>query len=536
MARPKDPNNTLHKTCPTCKQPFTCERRKEKTYCCKKCAVNDPAVKEKNRIGVAKAFDSKYGGHPMAVNPQTKEKLTLTMIERHGKAWFSQTDEFVDKTKATKLERYGDERYNNIDQMKQTCLERYGADNYKKTDECRKKYEETCLKKYGVPHASMQGDRKEQINSSTFKQSHKKAMFKKFIESERFKNFTPCFSIDEYDGITVQFNKKYTFKCNRCNKEQDFDLTRYALRCSVCDASMSIFQTEIVDYVKQLLPSEPIVINNRAVLSPLELDIYIPGKNIAIEADGIYYHSEVSGTRNKNYHLNKTKLCAMKGIRLVHIFENDWNHCKNIVKSILKTLLLKENRIIYARKCSIKEIDPIQKSEFLEQNSLHGNDTAMIRLGLFDEDRLIAAMTFSSSKFTEKEHWEISRYCSLLGVTVVGGMSKLFSYFIKHFKPEIVAAYTDRRYFSGESFLKLGFTFVENLAPDYQYIIESYDVLENNVNWQKAKLEKKLTFFDPALSEWENMKVNGFDRIWDCGHSKWIWVDKSQKPSTVQIP
>ena len=36
-------------------------------------------------------------------------------------------------------------------------------------------------------------------------------------------------------------------------------------------------------------------------------------------------------------------------------------------------------------------------------------------------------------------------------------------------------------------------------------------------------LPKKLNVFNPKLSEWENMKKNKYDRIWDCGNLKYIW-------------
>jgi hypothetical protein len=142
-------------------------------------------------------------------------------------------------------------------------------------------------------------------------------------------------------------------------------------------------------------------------------------------------------------------------------------------------------------------------------------------------------MTFVKSRFDRSIEWEVSRYCSALNHTVVGGGSRLFSEFVKNYNPKNVVTYSDRRYFSGEIYLRLGFTFVDNTRPNYYYIIDGYDTLQSRINWQKAKLGKKLTVFDPALSEWENMKINGFDRIWDCGHSKWIWIDKSSKPLTV---
>jgi len=41
--------------------------------------------------------------------------------------------------------------------------------------------------------------------------------------------------------------------------------------------------------------------------------------------------------------------------------------------------------------------------------------------------------------------------------------------------------------------------------------------------FQKHKLEKMLDTFNPNLTEFENMKMNGYDRIWDCGNVKFVW-------------
>ena len=286
---------------------------------------------------------------------------------------------------------------------------------------------------------------------------------------------------------------------------------------------MSEFQGEVVDYIKYLLPTEPIVTNNRTILSPLELDIYIASKNVAIETNGLYWHSEVSGRKNKSYHLNKTKICTTRGIRLIHIFENEWKNKKDIVKSILSSALVRKNRTIYARKCEIRELTTGEKSKFLIENHLQGNDRATIKLGLIYEGELVSSMTFIKSRFDKNIEWEMSRFCTKLHTTVVGGSSKLFSWFIKKYNPATVVSYSDRRYFSGETYLNLEFSFVDNTPPNYHYIIDGYDTLQSRINWQKAKLEKKLLTFDKTISEWENMKINGFDRIWDCGHSKWIW-------------
>lgn len=60
--------------------------------------------------------------------------------------------------------------------------------------------------------------------------------------------------------------------------------------------------------------------NTKKIIYPYELDIYIPDLKLAIEYNGIYYHSTIHGT-TPEYHLNKSMLCRKKGIRLVHIYE-----------------------------------------------------------------------------------------------------------------------------------------------------------------------------------------------------------------------
>jgi hypothetical protein len=61
------------------------------------------------------------------------------------------------------------------------------------------------------------------------------------------------------------------------------------------------------------------VTNTRKIIPPFELDIYIPGTNLAIEFNGLFWHSQ----KDKYYHLNKTLRCREFGIQLFHIFESE---------------------------------------------------------------------------------------------------------------------------------------------------------------------------------------------------------------------
>ena len=132
-------------------------------------------------------------------------------------------------------------------------------------------------------------------------------------------------------------------------------------------------------------------------------------------------------------------------------------------------------------------------------------------------------MTFQKSRYDQKIEWEIPRYCVALNMSIPGGSSKIFSTFIQDYAPTSVVAYADRRYFSGNVYANAGMTFLKNTEQGYYYVLPNCSGLLNRQTFRKEKLMFRLKTFDPALSEWENMKLNGFDRIWDCGHSKFIW-------------
>jgi hypothetical protein len=514
MSRTK--GHAVEKTCKTCKHIFLVEfkLRNRRTYCSRTCAQRNPDTIEKMVISQKKTFDEKYGKHPMKLEA-TKENLRKSVREKHGVDWISQKEGWYDKIKENNVKKYGKEIFNNIDQIKKTCLDRYGVDNYKKTDEYKKKYKETCLKKYGVPHAS-------QANS--FKVEHSKTMFDKFMSHPRFVNFSPKFIIDDYIGVS---GKDYKFKCNRCGTIKSYSLNNGKFPiCPSCDKlNISTFQKEIYDFILSEY-DQNILLNDRKILSPKELDIVLPDLKLAIECNGLVWHSEVIGRKNKLYHLNKTKLSIGRGYKLIHILDSEWRNKRDIVKSMILTSIHKTAKKYHGRKCEVKLVNSKECSKFIGENHIQGIDHSSIKLGLYFEKELLSVMTFVKSRFDKKIEWEMSRFCNKLNTHINGGASKLLSYFIKNYKPKTIVSYSDRRYFDGNLYSKLNFQFVHISPPNYYYVIDNYQNVQNRISWQKHKLKDKLKNFDSNLSEWENMKLNGFDRVWDCGNIKWVWKNK----------
>jgi hypothetical protein len=288
---------------------------------------------------------------------------------------------------------------------------------------------------------------------------------------------------------------------------------------------ISLQEKELQDFIKNCIPDETIIFNNRHLVKGFEIDIYIPSYNLAIEYNGMFFHSENNG-KGREYHLYKTTECEKQNIQLIHIFEDEWVYKQNIIKSKILNLLNKSKIKIYARKCIIKNIDNKTKNTFLNDNHIQGEDKSKIKLGLYYNDELVSIMTFGKlRKITGNTHecnkYELIRYSSKLNTNVIGGFSKLLKYFIKNFTPLEIISYADRRWSTGKLYEINGFNFIHNTPPNYWYM-KYYKNREHRYKYRKSELYKLLEKYLPDLSEWENMKNNKYDRIWDCGSKKYI--------------
>jgi ribosomal protein L33 len=259
------------------------------------------------------------------------------------------------------------------------------------------------------------------------------------------------------------------------------------------------------------------------IIPPLQLDVVIPSKNLAIEYNGVYWHSNLPAGTPKDYHLNKTKLCQEKGIQLIHIFENEWLYKRDIVKSIIKSKLGVYKKVVYARKCEVKELSNQEYREFVNLNHIQGYAPSKIRLGLFYNNELVSCIGVGNSRFNRSE-MELIRFCNKLNISVVGGLSKL----IKHSGIDNLISYVDLRYFDGSGYQKAGFKLVSQSKSGYFYISKKDGSILTRLQCQKHKLSKLLgDKFDSSLTEEENMILAGYYKIYDCGMLKFKLSSKS---------
>lgn len=278
---------------------------------------------------------------------------------------------------------------------------------------------------------------------------------------------------------------------------------------------------DLADFIQKNRPDVSIIRNTRKICPPKEIDIYLPELNLAIEYCGLFFHTCNGGGKTEDYHQNKMIECKQKNIKLLTIFSNEWNDNRKIVESRLLSALNVTPRKIHARKCEIKQIDSKTASEFLNGCHIQGGSAkASVSIALIHNNEIVAVMTFGKPRFNKKFQWELVRFANTLNTTVVGGASKLLSFFEKTYAPESCVSYCDLRWGDGLLYKALGFDLkTEYTRPNYFYVQQKK--LESRMKYQKHRLNNILEKYDESLTEKQNMLNNGYDWIHDCGNSVW---------------
>ena len=537
----------ITKPCQICGDSFESLKFRKQKCCSAKCSGIYVASKPDRVKKIKKTKLERYGTATY-VNP---EKAKETCFEKYGVDNVFKFREIKDDIKKSNLEKYGNEFYfsseEGKDKVKKTILEKYGVENIAQNEDIKEKVKQSFIEKYGVDNVFKDKKTMEKVyrdniekygtkipvNGGSLKEkmlvSLKITLYKNIISRLDIRSqCKPLFSLEEY--VSTDKENKYKFQCSKCDDifEDHIDgghLPR-CLKCNPYIAGFSYDEKEISDYVKSLTV-ESVIENDRSVLNGMELDIYIPSKKIAIEYDGLHWHSECGGGKDKNYHLNKTSMCDIKGIRLIHIFEDEWVYNKDIIKSKLKHILQEDkNKPIYARNCEIENITDCK--DFLNKNHIQGDVAASIKLGAFYKEELVAVMTFGkkrvalgNTKHTSGEY-ELLRFAT--SKRVIGIANKLFSYFTKKYNPNKITTFADKRYSVGNLYEKMNFKFVADTKPNYWYFKRGGNIRWHRYGFAKHNLSKRLKKYDDSLSEWQNMQLNDYDRIWDCGNKKYEWI------------
>lgn len=317
--------------------------------------------------------------------------------------------------------------------------------------------------------------------------------------------------ITNYSDYSSRQNQYLEFKCKKCNSILKKTLQSFERGsvCNICNpAGTSQAEKEIGQFIESL--GQKVEYNNRSILSPKEIDVYVPDMNFGIEHNGLYYHSILNGTmRNKNYYLEKKKTAKLKSVNLIHIFSDEWIHKKEICKSMITNRLGLINKKIFARKCDVREVTVKEAKVFFESNHISGYSPSLIRFGLYLENELILCLSLRKPRQKKyKDLIEISRFASKINVNVVGGLSKLIKKaesWAKNEQFKGILTYADLRFGNGDGYLASGFKLIKETGPDYWYS-------DGRVRFDRFKFRAA-----NGKSEKEIALENNLFKIYGCG-------------------
>ena len=534
-------------------------------YCSQTCQRKSPICKEKQ----LKTCELKYGKG----NGRNKNKAKQTRIRKYGS---HHPSDYSFKVKATKLERYGDENYVNVDKIKQTVKQHieknpnYYFDREQKTKatkianghdpnwnnrekfkstlslmsderkaEIVDKRRHTCLQTYGVDSVAYLDNVKEVKRKTCFERygattvlatkscqelsirSKKQQTWNNFEYIEH--QFDPMFTKEDFLNCLDNEEHIWKWRCKKCGHEIEFAWKYWqSKKCPKCQPyNYRGLQTEVYDYVKSICKEHTVRIDCKNILSNgKQLDIYIEDLNIAIEFNGCFWHNSDKGVYGKDplpmmYHFEKSSECDDSGIRLIHIFEDEWLNHKKLCKSKLKKLICSYKlRHIDSALCEIAEVDDVTKQLYLNKYTFYGNDGSSKQYCLKCHDKIIAMMTFSKTRNNKQYNWQILNYIEVNSIVVDNGFDTLLNYFKYTINNNDTICYYASRDWENVNDYKC-MKFVELKKPHVYWTIKSQRIKNYIVNEVYAKQICKT--YNDSLSLVENMNNNGYYRIYDSG-------------------
>ena len=503
-------------------------------YCSSKCSNSDPDKKETCRQTVI----NRYGVENVSKSSVVKDRICNTFKEKYGVEWVGQSKEVQAKQKATCIEKYGVPTPFQMDDFQeksiQTCRKKYGTDYATQSQEVKSKITASYIDKTGFTNPLYNPDVIDKRRETNFKNFDGKW----FTQTDEMIQSNHELFLNRHKNIIGETDSTYIVSCedNKCtlceSKAFEIDKNVFVQRSSqstvICPIKLplmgnaSLAETELLDYIKSIYDGE-IETGDRSIISPLELDIVIPDKHIAIEFNGVFWHSDFNPRMCKTYHRDKSLKCRDKGYQLLHIWEDDWYNRKDIIKDYIKSKLGLCSKRIYARKCHVREIDAHTARLFVDSNHIQGYSNATYKIGLFYDDVLVSVMLVGKlrdmmgSKPKER-HYEIYRVVSREDTEVVGGFSKMLKYFERTYNPECIITYGDLCYTLGNVYLKCGFTDEGLSSPCYSWQING--VRYHRSNFMKCKLEECKK--DPSLTEDQVMRSRHAYKVWDAGKIKFV--------------
>lgn len=281
--------------------------------------------------------------------------------------------------------------------------------------------------------------------------------------------------------------------------------------CPKCSNSVSVAEEELFQYVQSILPGTEVIHGDRDAIGK-QLDIYVPSLGIAIEYNGLYWHREESKSIPVQ---DKMDLCHDKGIDLYVVWEDDWRDRNAVIRGWVKSILGADDRTkVNARSCQVVKVSTEDSDMFLNETHIQGPAHGSIRVGLVNCDTIVALAVFKRYG----DRLSLERYAT--SANVRGGFTKIVRWVDRNIAYSTMTTFADKCVSKGKLYAKTGWTEVDQLAPDYSYVVGS--VRRHKFNYRVSRFRDSPTLlYREGATERELAQMNKLHRIYDAGKIKY---------------
>ena len=376
-----------------------------------------------------------------------------------------------------------------------TNLKKYGVLNPLQLEEIKEKRKQTLLKNYGVEFFKQQNISKESLEILNNEQR-----FKELITGNTIKSIKNLLGID---ATTIT---------NYCHRYGCRDLIKMDRSSKLEDAIKQICQLNQIEFLQ----------NSRKVIAPMELDFYFPKSNLAIECHGLYWHSELGGSKDTNYHYTKWQECQKARIDLYQFFEDEIEQSFDVIKSKILYLNKKHlGKTIGGRTLNIDWLLNCQDEiDFYKNNHLQGSRLDRTHtIGAWYNKQLVACMSIKLNK--SNNQMEIVRFATDINNRYPGAFSKMLNWTVTQlcFIGKITS-WSDNRHSNGNLYKANGFELAKEIGPSY--FVTDYENRWRREHFMKNKIKQRHPEVDLSKTEWQLEQELGLDRVWDAGKRLWV--------------
>ena len=540
---------------------FDAMKRQYRKWCSPQCQASDNECITKSKLTRLELYGDE--------NYINIEKSRETRMYKNCGSW--SPDDFAEKCRKTKRERYGDETYTNSEKAKKTLAKHIdenpnfwkdrenkikatkianGHDpnwnnrekfsqtvsnfSNERQQEINEKRRQTNIKENGYEFPMQDQKIREKTSETVFERYGVRSVLQRpdIRDAARLKkkqsswykiradiaNYSPLFTFDEFVSNTDS-NFYWKWKCQRCGNifQSRYDDGHHTV-CRKCHPFKSHVidskgEHEIIDMLSHYF--KDIIHQDRTILNPKELDVLVKEKNVAFEFDGLYWHSEEY--KPNDYHLMKTKMCKLKGVKLIHVFESEWKSMRQIAESYVKRAVGVFDKSFDACDLRCQKIISEDALHFYKENDIDVHKRHLDNsYGFFDGDNLIAAYSICINDSKAK----IVKFATRLHTDIVNIIEQMTQCIFSIEGVNEIEISVDRRWSDGSDFLNAGYRLTSVSEPDFYYV-NTND--EEWVHQPSDKFRKQFVMnvlgksFDNSKSQEQNLADNGFIRIYDCG-------------------